>query len=160
MKFNSDMIIRSAMVAAIGGVMLAQTPAVINVADHRPMAGALDAIEQAFGLAINYEDVPYENSADLEDVSTPQQRAAQPGYRLMVPRKGTLSITLTGVTSQSDLWVGVNGLLNDYRTNKLPGDFTIEQANGMLYVIPTKKLTKAGSTQAVTSPMAVPVTIP
>jgi hypothetical protein len=77
-----------------GGLKLqCQTPLVVSSSDHRPLAGALHALEAATKMAINYEDPPYENEMDLEDVSTPKQRAEVPGYRLLVQRTGNRHTT-------------------------------------------------------------------
>lgn len=140
----------------------AQVPTEVSSSGHRPLAGALDALEVATGTAINYEDVPYENQADLEDVSTPQQRASRAGYRLLVPRKGTVSAPLQAgrLSSEADRVFQVNMLLSNYRDNKMPGDFRVEQANGMLYVIPTRVLGANGSLRELRSPMTTLITIP
>jgi hypothetical protein len=80
---------------------------VINVSDPRPMADAMDARERIVHTTINYEDPPYENMADLQDVSTPAQRAAQTGYKLLVPRPGSLSAGIpwhcNGIACRRDL---------------------------------------------------------
>ena len=62
--------------------------------------------------------------------------------------------------SDGERVVQVNLLLAIYRQNKLPGDFKVEQANGMLYVTPTKVLGTSGALREVISLMLTPVTIP
>jgi predicted RecA/RadA family phage recombinase len=142
----------------------AQTTKVIDVNEPRPLWQALDALEIVVGGTINYEDPPYENAADLQDVSTPQQRAGTPGYQLLVPRAGhvTAEVQVPAATKAADNEVvfDVNLLLASYRQNNLPGDFKVEQANGMLYVTPTTVLGANGVMRGVTSPMAALVTIP
>lgn len=141
-----------------------QTTNAINVTDSRPLAAALDALESKLNIAINYEDPPYENVADLQDVATQKQKAIRPDFRLLVPRIGTVTgniqVSTDASVAQSDALIDLNVLIADYRQNMLPGDFKVEQANGMIYVTPTKVLGATGNTRAVTSPMMALVTVP
>jgi hypothetical protein len=134
-----------ALLALTLTALQAQTTRVIDVNQPRPLWAALDALEIAVGGAINYEDPPYENEADVHDFSTPEQRATEPvGWALIGPREGhvTAEVQLpsTGKAADYEVVFDVNLLLASYRQNKLPGDFKVEQANGMLYVAPTKVL--------------------
>ncbi len=152
-----------ALLAMTATALAAQTTK-IDVNEPRPLSKALDALEVLTGMPINYEDPPYENEADLQDVSTPKQRAERPGYRLLVPRSGRVTAELqlpaTGKLADSDVIFQVNLLLAGYRQNRLPGDFRIEQANGMLYIIPTKVLAASGTMREVTSPLTALVSVP
>ena len=152
-----------AFLAMMVTALLAQTTKVIDVTEPRPLSRALDALEVIVGIRINYEDPPYENENDLQDVSQ-QQRAAQPGYRLLVPRSGRVTAQLQLPVSvkpvENEAVFAVNLLLASYRQNMLPGDFKVEQANGMLYVTPTKVLAANGTMRDVTSPMTSLVTVP
>jgi len=136
----------------------AQTVNAVVNADHRPLAGAVDKLQDILQVTINYEDAPYEHSGDLEDVSTPQQRAASPGFHLLVPLKGEVSVVVTGA-SESDKMYSILGLLNSHRNAGLPGDFTVEQANGAYYVIPVKVKAANGSMRDVSSVMRTPITL-
>jgi hypothetical protein len=129
----------------------------ISVMDHRPLAGGLDILEKLVGSAINYEDVPYQNPADLEDLSTPEQKAADPGYQLLVPRKGHVA---AAVYASSGPLTNANSLLSSYRQNSMPGDFVIEQANAMTYVIASKVQTQSSAMTTVRSPMKALITVP
>jgi hypothetical protein len=125
----------------------------ISATGGRPLWHALDALEVEVGGTANYEDVPCENVADCRDVSTPQWRATAPqGYQLLVPRLGTVAadilVTANGAVAQNDLVYDVNLLLTSYRQNRLPGDFHVEQANGMLYVTADKVLGANGAVRA------------
>jgi hypothetical protein len=154
--------IAAALVCLSSGVLTAQTATAIDTIDHRPLASALAKAEAVLGIAINYEDVPYENLSDLEDVSTVQQRSAYPGYRLLVPRKGQVNATIQSYAAMLDgeRILNVDALLSSYRASRLPGDFAVEQANGMLYVVPTQVLGANGSTRSVQSLMKTLVTVP
>jgi hypothetical protein len=166
MKRFNEVQIRIARILLIAATsaftVVGQSASAIDVTDHRPLAGALTALEVRMGISINYEDIPYESAADVEDVSTPQQRAQYPGYRLLVPRKGTVRASIDAFNGRTaaDAITNVHALLQSYRANRLPGDFTVEQANGMLYVVPAKASDSAGRIREVSSPMTTLVTIP
>jgi hypothetical protein len=78
----------------------------------------------------------------------------------MVPRRGSVSVTLRAVESVGDQLAHINELVNSYRSNKLPGDFKVEQANGMYYVVPVKTMSQNGAFRDVVSPLLVPVSFP
>ncbi len=159
--------VRSAFLAILtmtAATVLSAQNAAVDVTDSRPLSAAIDALEVVVGTSINYEDPPYENEADLQDVSTQAQRTAQPGYRLLVPRIGRVTAGVqklaAGNVQESDAIFDINLLLANYRQNVLPGDFKVEQANGMIYVTPTRVLGANGSVRSVTSPMMSLVTVP
>lgn len=156
---GEPMLFVALFMAAGSAALVGQAPTAISNTDHRPLVGALDAMQCTLGVAINYEDVPYENEADLEDVATSQHRASAPGFRLLVPRRGSVSGTVRATTSETERLSYVEALLGSYRTNGMPGDFKVEQASGMLYVIPTKVLTVGGALRDVNSPMTSPITV-
>lgn len=102
--------------AALSMVALAlqgQTIKVIDVSEPRPLWSALDQLEIANpGVAINYEDPPYENLADVQDSATPQQQAAHTGFHLIVPRAGHLSAAITISSTPEASAADVIGNLN------------------------------------------------
>jgi len=147
----------TAMAGSLAAMAAMNGQTAINVLDHRPLAVALDVLERVVGSPINYEDVPYQNAADLQDVSTPAQKAATPGYQLLVPREGRVGAT---VDASAGPVPSSNSLLASYRQNAMPGDFAVEQANGMTYVIASSVQAQSGAVSAVNSPMTALVTVP
>jgi len=150
------------ILTAAAAVLNAQWPKTIDVNEPRPLWRALDQLETIVGLPINYEDVPYENAADLRDIST-RQSAAAPAFHAIVPRSGHVTAqipALTGTAPASEALADVNLLLRSYRESELPGDFEVEQRAGELYVTAAKVRGADGVMRAVTSPLAAPVTIP
>jgi hypothetical protein len=147
-----------------GSFLRAQTAQVIDVNEARPLWYAMDALEDIVHSPVNYEDPPYQNMADLVDYSTPEQRAAKPGYQLLGPPQAQLTLGFqtpaSGLLSEGDIISEVTALLVGYRQQKLPGDFQVEQANGMIYVTPTQVLGADGTVHAVVSPLTTLVTIP
>lgn len=160
-RFGLNCALATAVFSVVIGLS-GQKSSLIDVSDHRPLARALETLQALTGTPINYEDVPYENAADLQDVSTPEQRAKYPGYHLLVPRKGQVKATVAvnPKGSLAETIAGVSALLASYRSAGMPGDFRAEQANGMIYVVPTKVLTRAGIVQDVQPRMDALVTFP
>ncbi len=154
-----------ALLVMMTSSLWSQATRVVDVNQCRPLWYAMDALEDIVGTPINYEDPPYQNTADLQDFSTPEQRSAEPGYRLFGPPMARLTAEVQapaeGAVAGSDVTVSdVNLLLAAYRQQNLPGEFKVEQANGMVYLTPTKVLGADGAMHDVVSPLATLVTIP
>jgi hypothetical protein len=131
----------------------AQSVALIDVTEPRPLMTAIDALESINGFPINYEDPPYESLSDLQDVSTVQDRALNPAFRLLVPRTGrvTAEVQTFGANGPTpgQVLANLNLLLSSYRGNALPGDFKLEEGNAMLYVTATAILGANGAVREV-----------
>ena len=140
----------------------ARAASTFSVSDFRPLNAVSDVLERAIGVPVNYEDPPYFNQADLEDVQLLKYGFVTPGYQLLVPRRGTVTGALLAGPTSSDAekLANIEALLSDYRSKKLPGDFNVEEANGMFYVVPVKALTKSGAMLNVASLMSLPVSFP
>jgi hypothetical protein len=161
--FSSVAVFAASLV--LGALALsAQSTQAIDSTDPRPLAVAVNQLEIATHIPINYEDPPYENAADVQDVATVAQKAARPGFQNLVPRGGHIaaqvSLSMAGKGTEGDVVLGASQLLANYRQNALPGDFKVEQANGMVYITPTKVLGANGSMRDVTSPLTATVTLP
>lgn len=146
--------------ALASSTLLAQKQTVINVTEHRPLWPALGQIEQAFGSAVNYEDVPYEHADDLEVVTDPRVRAHIGSRPSRVPRKGTVTVAFDDATSEPAKVALLNNLLATYRQAGLPGDFRVELANGMLYVVGIRIKGIDGRLRDLSSPMSIRVDVP
>lgn len=117
-----------------------------SVTDPRPLNAVSDVLEQALGAPVNYEDPPYPNVGDLEDIQLLQYGHMTPGYQLLVPRRATVTGAILAKPDSSDAekMATIETLLVRYRSNQLTEDFKVEQANGTFYIIPTKALSKSG----------------
>ena len=85
---------------ALTSAASAQTPKVISADDPRPLATISDRLEQLSHFSINYEDVRYEHSSDIVDVTATVLTAAQkalapPGTKILVPKGAAVSVTAT-----------------------------------------------------------------
>jgi hypothetical protein len=53
----------------------------VSANDARPLAQAVTALSEEFGLAIDFEDPPYYSKYDLVDDTAPQWRTAHPNTK-------------------------------------------------------------------------------
>jgi len=143
----------------------------LTVKDPRPVAAAALDIERRSGLAVNYEDVRYENAGDLQDITDQIMTAAQkaqaiPGVRVIVPRGGELSLPIL---------VDVNGHLPDFNSVSAAanaiigahatspshsGSFTVEVGDGVLFIEPLQMRDVAGNVKPISPLLSTHVTIP
>lgn len=104
-----------------------------SVVDHRPLAAILDQMELEFRTPIHYEDPRYATAKDLEDVATDEikQRAKDPTFKLIVPRKASLI-----VPRLSDRSAQIEMALTSYKSTGLSQQFKLEQVNSSFFVVP------------------------
>lgn len=153
-------VIIAAFTQSIETPLLGQTKT-IAVEDRRPIVAVLDQLEALFGVPINYEDVPYENSMDVEDISTPQQRASFPGYHLVVPRVGKIEFGIVDTNSPITNVLGsLTNLVAAYHANALPGQFVVGESNGVFSVAAVTSRDSSGKQKDVVTPLADRVMIP
>ncbi len=143
----------------------------LAVNDPRPVAAAAMEVERLSGVPVNYEDLRYENPADLQDITdqimTPAQKAqATPGVRVIVPRGGTLSVPVYTdadgrLSDFSSVVTALNALVSAYATSPVrAGSFTVELGNGVVYIEPSQVRDAAGNTDGVHPVLSTPVTFP
>ena len=60
----------------------------VAVEDGRPLAKVLDEVEERFGWTVTYEDPPYQNANEIEDVTERVRRDGKTHLRVLVPRGG------------------------------------------------------------------------
>src|ERR1700682_1442721 len=143
----------------------------IEVSTGRPLASAVLEIEKIAGIAINYEDVRYEHSADLQDVTDavmrPEQRALAPaGARVIVPRGGRLSVPVAVDATTGKLLdvpaitTALNAVLAANNSGGFAGKFTLENYGGVFFVHPAQVRDAGGATVAATPVLTTPVSFP
>ena len=80
---------------ATGGAQTIQTSnttEAISINDPRPVAKALEVLEERHGLAVNYEDPEYTHSSNTQDVTAAVRKplTGTTGQRVIIPRGGSL----------------------------------------------------------------------
>ncbi|MES1147256.1 MAG: hypothetical protein ABUL49_00735 [bacterium] len=133
---------------------VAQRANVVEADDPRPMMALLDRIQAAHGVCINYEDPPFQNSRDVEDVTSlvVRDKARDPSRRVLIPRGGKIQIDAALFSNFS----GPGGLLPvlaeanmAYQQGGYPGAFRIEQKGGVWHVEPSGIQAPDGSAKSI-----------
>jgi hypothetical protein len=63
-------------------------PLSIRVEDSRPLSAVVDQLERDYGWSVTYEDPPFVDSSEIEDVTDRVSRVPHPQKRTFVPRGG------------------------------------------------------------------------
>ena len=139
----------------------------ITVDDPRPMAAAVEKLEELSGIPINYEDMPVYSPTDLRDVTdTVARTPLPPGRRLTVARGGQLSlpISVDAATGKLSGTQAVERALQElvvaYNSSGLPGGFDYEFYHGVFFVWPIRYRDVNGVTQPMNPILSVPITLP
>lgn len=108
----------------------------IEVETHRPLAAMADLLEARFGIAVNYEDPRYGSREDIEDVASTAQKESSPGFQLLVPRKGRMSIDLPAAKGMDGLAEALREAVASYEAANLPGKFQVERETDSFTISP------------------------
>jgi hypothetical protein len=146
----------------LASAVYGQAVVTATVTDPRPLAKAAEQLESQLGVAINYEDAPYENAADISDVTASVVRGNHPGAKVLVPRGGPLALTapITGADRSSDAAAVLAALVGAHRAAGYGGDFEVEFVNGMFYILPKGVMKKDGELASVSSVLAGRISLP
>lgn len=116
----------------------------ITVNDHRPLAALAGELEKRYQIVVTYEEGPWVDAADVEDVTAAIIKSNGPGKAappvpVIVPRKMavTFDYAIDPVkgrpTDQSDL---LSALLRQYEAAGGPGKFRVEGRDGIYHLVP------------------------
>jgi len=158
-------------------ILSAQTsPIQIEATGARPLLAALSELEERSKIALNYEDVRFENSHDLSDVTEtsslgPAQRemAIKNGlsYLQIVPKGGNFMYSLlvdpkSGKISDFEAVKGsIESILISYRgARDLPGNFRAEYHDGSIFVGPSESRLSSGQIVPARPVLSTPINFP
>ncbi len=159
------------LVASLISPLTAQiTTEILTVQDPRPLSAIGAAIEVRTGVPINYEDARYEHEADLQDVTdtimSPEQKAqARPGVRVIVPKGGTLTTSLSTDPAGPfpdflSASTALNAALQAYHgSGAFSAKFAVSTRNGALFIKPTQIRDAAGENRDSTPVLDTAVTL-
>lgn len=147
---------------------LQNTKARVSVNAPRPIEFASRMLEQDYGWIITYEDPPYENEADVLDVTETVRRDLdkyKPGQapRVLVPKGGKFSFEydVDPMTNRpTDPGVLVQQMLDAYAIAGNPGIFRLDKDTARVHIIPAAVRNKDGVMVSRQSVLDVPITIP
>jgi hypothetical protein len=109
----------------------------VAVDDPRPLARAIDAIEQRFGWTVTYEDPPYENASEIEDVTDRVRRDGKTHPRVLGPRGGAFHFSYAlNPESGSNPDELLGALLSRYEASGNPGFYRVFAEGAAFHVVP------------------------
>jgi hypothetical protein len=98
--------------------------------DSRPLAQALDALQQKYGWRVNYEDPQYTSKLDLIEAKSLQDKSSYPNDRHRVPGGGSFTADL-GATPTAhglpDEKKTLQALVDSYNRSGNPGRFELRE---------------------------------
>ncbi|MFZ0319796.1 MAG: hypothetical protein WAL56_11780 [Candidatus Sulfotelmatobacter sp.] len=98
--------------------------------DSRPLAQALDALQQKYGWRVNYEDPQYTSKVDLIDAKGLQDKSSYPNGQHRVPNGGSFAAELGAVPAAQaslDEKKTLQSLIDSYNRSSNPGRFELRE---------------------------------
>jgi hypothetical protein len=128
---------------------------------------AVSTLQTRYGHQITYEDPPYTNEDDLEDVSAKVVRnyskyAPGTAPKVIIPRGGKLTLRLpiaSNIGSQ-DLAPILQQLVRAQGSSSRGGHFRVEQVGDAFHVIPVEVRDRNGNWSHHSSPLDTPISLP
>jgi hypothetical protein len=131
----------------------------ITVDDPRPLAAALDELENRYGWRVTYEDPPYLHDSEIADISHRIARAGS-GARVLVPKGGRFTFAPPSRASAAASPQDIDDVVRSYNRKHRADAFTVIRGKALLHVVPVKTLGREGRVLPVTPLLDTPVTIP
>ncbi|MGA8437031.1 MAG: hypothetical protein WB762_32950 [Candidatus Sulfotelmatobacter sp.] len=98
--------------------------------DSRPLAQALEALQQKYGWRVNYEDPQYISKLDLSEPKGPQDKSSHPEVQQRVPGGGSFVVEFSaGPTPNTvpDEQKTLQLLVDSYNRSGNPGRFELRK---------------------------------
>ena len=156
------LLVSSAFVIAYGGSLVAaQSKEYLSVDDARPLAEAIQMLEQRYGWVVTYEDPRFEHEADVQDVTAVVSGPARSNKRVLVP-KGvpfTFIYDLPPDGQAPDAAQLINTLLTTYSGTGNPGGFGLVTTGDVLHVVPQAIRNSKGEVIQQKSVLDVPISL-
>jgi hypothetical protein len=127
--------------------------ATISVDDPRPLAAVIAELSAQSGVAVTYEDPPYEYAGSIADVTRAVRGGASgPGEpALLVPKGGRLSVTVPDSIAKSEAADAVRSVVGRYNQMGGPATFSVVERAGFIHVVPDRARDAGGRMQDVAS---------
>ncbi len=92
----------------------------------RPLAQALDALQQKYGWVVNYEDPQFNSKLDLVAAEDPGNRASTSKVPMRVPGGGRFSADFPATTTEEDKILQI--VVDAYNGSNNPGRFELSRS--------------------------------
>jgi hypothetical protein len=132
----------------------------ITVQDARPVAKAIQELNERYGWQITYEDPPYRDVSDMPDVTPSVQEGSSvaPGTSYAnVPKAAILSFPLPA-TNKDELST-VNAVVKSYNEGHRGFEFAVVHGAGLLHVVPRQMTGSSGNLEPVKPVLDTLITI-
>lgn len=145
----------------------------ITVSGPYPIENATQKLEDVYGWAITYEDLPLLYTGDLRDVTSQSRkdgkRAGEPGVQqILAPRIGTFSFSFEpplqrepGTRAPEEL--ARSAILDMLKAYSLSiggvEAFTLTESDGLFHIVPTQRRGASGAWEKIAPLLDTPVTI-
>ncbi len=116
----------------------------VSVNDPRPLAKAIETIEQQYGWVITYEDPLYEYAAEIEDVAALVRKDGDLSKKVLIPRGGAFFFSYAVTGEPADPVGLLRELLASYESTGHPGRFSFGQTGNVFHVFPAARKNKNG----------------
>jgi hypothetical protein len=131
----------------------------IDVNDPRPLASAVEVLEQRHGWVITYEDPPYLYAPDISDVTAQVRRDLSSEPRVLIPKGGSFHFTyvLPSAASPAEASAVLTALLEEYHRSGNSGVFKVVQTATAFHIVPSTFMDTQGRSQATSSLLDVKI---
>jgi hypothetical protein len=133
----------------------------------RPLAEAIQMLEDRYGFVITYEDPRYMHASEIEDVTEKVRRDLdkfKPGKapRVIVPKGGILSFDYDETLARKSDYhlILVQQLVAANSAQGNAGRFRVEQQGALIHVIPTAIKNERGKVVAQSSVLDAVISVP
>lgn len=131
----------------------------ISVHDPRPLASAIESLQNRFGWVITYEEAPWLYPGDAVDVTARVRKdrdSTKP--RVLIPRGGPFNFA-GSFSPEGGPAALLEALLEDYRSTGYPGVFRLLRTGDVFHVVPSMNKNAKGALEVRQPLLDVPVTI-
>ena len=137
-----------------------EQPFEFSVFEARPLAAVIDQLERRYGWIITYEDPPYENAADLDEVTLDVVKDPKNFKgKVLVPRRRRFDFTYPK-DDQSRAEDVLTAVIRDYNMAGNNDGFRLLRTGTLFHVVPSVSDNKIGLPTNRQSRLDVRVTIP
>jgi hypothetical protein len=137
----------------------------ISVNDPRPLAAAIETLENRFGWTVTYEDAPYLFGGDLADVTAIVRRDGKSEPKVLIPLGGTLNFnyrlnTAGRPPSPADEESVLRALIEEYRITINAAVFDLRRTGDVYHVVPKQSRDVLGAMQPYSPLLDTRITLP
>jgi hypothetical protein len=147
----------------------------VTITDPRPVAEAVEKLENIYGWPITYEDLIVVNESRLEDVTERVQKVPDHTHPLIIQKEAAIAFTYrppsravnpreeaSPAYSETEAAVAeaLTSVLTGYAASGGPETFNVTEEDGIFHLVPNNFLNKEGVLQNATPILDTRITVP